>query len=242
MKARIVSYPYQILRVQPSSSKPIVVKYMVLVILALAPATRGLAQCSMLGRIIEPRLLRVTDEMREYIRSDSFPAASRDEGSELRHIDMLFEKGMEISRNNVNTALLAISIAVLNRTSFEPKFPMIGRVRIPLPAEDSTDAASRIRKLPRYFFGDSPKDKWGDSAKLVHFFGSAYLTYVTGARIIPDEVGVWIEEGETAFRLDSLDQKRDVFINRLGQRFGQALSEGRNVLPSDFLRSSFEGK
>ena len=229
-------------KLQSPRSKPTVIKCIAFVLLALTPATRGFAQCAILRGIFEPQLLRVTDEMREYIRSDNFPVVSRDEGSELHHIDTLFEKGMELSRNNVNTTLLAISIAVLNRTYFEPTFPLIGKIRIPLPSEDSADAASRIRKLPRYFFDDSPKDKWGDSAKLVHFFGSAYLTYMTGARIIPDEIGVWIEEGETAFRLDSLDQKRDVFINRLGQRFGQALSEGRNVLPSDFLRSSFEEK
>ncbi len=211
-------------------------------LMVVATSLSSYGQSNLLDRIVEPRFFRVTDEMREYIRSKQFPGVSRRRSEELHHVDLLFEKGMDLSCNEVATALLAISMAVLNRTSFEPTFPLIGKIRIPLPSEDSADAASRIRKLPRYFFDDSPKDKWGDSAKLVHFFGSAYLTYVTGARNIPDAFGVWIEEGETAFRLDSLDQKRDVFINRLGQRFGQALSEGRNVLPSDFLRSSFEGK
>ncbi|MFZ1082482.1 MAG: hypothetical protein WAO19_11230 [Candidatus Kryptoniota bacterium] len=144
---------------------------------------------------------------------------------------------MKLSNNKVSTALLAISFAVLNRTYIKPTFPLIGVVRLPLPAEDSAEAVSRIRKLPRYFFNDSPRDKWGDSAKLVHFFGSAFLTYETGTRKLPDEIGIWVEEGEVAFRLDSVAQQRDVFINRLGQQFGDALSEGREVLPSDFLRA-----
>ncbi len=187
--------------------------------------------------IFEPDALQLTDKLRDYIRSSEFPDVSHDRNEELEHIDMLFAKGMELSGNKPGTALLAISFAVLNRTYIEPTFPLVGVVRLPLPSEDSTDAASRLKKLPRYFFKSSPQDRWGDSAKLVHFFGSAYLTYVTGTRGLPDEVGIWVEEGEVAFKLDSTAQQRDVFIDRLGQRFGDALNEGRDVLPSDFLRS-----
>lgn len=197
------------------------------------------AHSNILEKMFEPSLFQVTDELRDYIRSSEFPEVSHDRDSELHHIDMIFEKGMEFSDDKVSTALLAISIAVLNRTYFEPTFPIIGKVRIPLPSEDSADAASRIIKLPRYFFADSPRGRWGDSAKLVHFFGSAYLTYVSGTRFLPDQFGIWIEEGEATFKLDSLGQNRDVFINRLGQRFGQALSKGRKVLPSDFLRAEY---
>ncbi len=197
------------------------------------------AQLNTLEDIFLPNVARVTDSLRAYIRSDRYPGVSHDRNEELRHIDMIFEKGMELSDGKVSRALLAISIAVLNRTSFSPTFPLTGKIRIPLPSEDRNDAAARIRKLPRYFFADSPKNKWGDSAKLVHFFGSAYLTYVTGTKFIPDEIGKWIEEGEATFKLDSLGQRRDVFINRLGQRFGYALSRGRKVLPSDFLRAEY---
>jgi hypothetical protein len=195
------------------------------------------AQFDILKKLFEPDVLQVTDKLRDYLRENEFPEVSHDRDVELRHIDMLFAKGMALSNNNVSTALLAISFAVLNRTYIKPTFPLIGIVRLPLPAEDSAEAVSRIRKLPRYFFTDSPRDKWGDSAKLVHFFGSAYLTYETGARKLPDAIGIWVEEGEVAFKLDSIAQQRDVFINRLGQQFGDALSEGREVLPSDFLKT-----
>ena len=187
--------------------------------------------------MFEPDVLRVTDELRDYIRSNEFPEVSHDRNTELKHVDMLFEKGVEFSHHDMRTALLAISFAVLNRTYIKPTFPLIGTVRLPLPSEDSVNAAVRIRKLPRYFFNDSPPDKWGDSAKLVHFFGSAYLTYETGTRKIPDEIGIWVEEGEAAFKLDSLGQQRDVYINRLGQRFGDALSKGNKVVPLDFLKA-----
>lgn len=152
---------------------------------------------------------------------------------------MIFAKGMELSNNDLGTGLLAISLAVLNRTNFEPTFPLIGRVKLPLPSEDSANARARIDKLPRFFFKDSPQDKWGDSPKLVHFFGSAYLTYETGTKKLPDAIGVWIEEGESTFKLDSLGQQRDIFINRLGQQFENALGEGREVLPSDYLNAEF---
>ncbi len=198
-------------------------------------------QTEFLTKFLQPRFFQVTDELRQYIRDD-MPAPVRDRELELKHIDMLFTKGMNLSGNELGTALPAICISVLNRTSFRPTFPLIGAITLPLPSEDSLSARSRIVKLPRYFFNDSPQDKWGDSAKLIHFFGSALLTYETGTKRIPDAIGVWIEEGESSFKLDSLGHQRDIFINRLGQKFGKALSEGRDVLPSDFLSADYNGK
>ncbi|MCL5020314.1 MAG: hypothetical protein M1339_01335 [Bacteroidetes bacterium] len=194
------------------------------------------AQGTIWQKLFEPKIISVTNELRSFIRND-LPPVSHNRNVELKHIDMIFEQGMKYSKGDAAVALLGISIAVLNRTYITPSLPIIGRVWIPLPAEDSALAAERIRKLPRYFFNDSPDDKWGDSAKLVHFFGSAYLTYETGTRALPDQIGKWIEEGEETFKLDSLGQKRDIYIDRLGQQFGWALSQGRNVLPSDFLRA-----
>ena len=196
------------------------------------------AQFDFLRKLLEPDVVQVTDKLREYIRDD-LPKVTHDRDEELKHIDMIFAKGMELSNNDPGTGLLAISLAVLNRTNFKPSFPLIGAVTLPLPSEDSVDASLRINNLPRYFLKDSPQDKWGDSAKLVHFFGSAYLTYETGTRKLPDAIGVWIEEGEATFKLDSLGQRRDIFINRLGQQFGKALSEGREVLPSDYLKAEY---
>jgi hypothetical protein len=196
------------------------------------------AQFDLIAKFLTPDIVQVTEKLREYIRDD-LPAVTQNRSEELNHVDMIFAKGMDLSNNDRATALLAISLAVLNRTSFEPTLPLIGRIKVPLPAEDSVNAQARIDKLPRYFFKDSPQDKWGDSAKLVHFFGSAYLTYETGTKKLPDAIGVWIEDGETTFKLDSLDQKRDIFINRLGQKFGNAISDGRQVLPSDYLNAEF---
>ena len=196
------------------------------------------AQFDLLRKLFEPDVVQATNKLRDYIRND-LPGVSHDRDKELMHIDMIFAKGMELSNNDLGTGLLAISLAVLNRTNFKPSFPLIGAVTLPLPSEDSADASLRIKSLPRYFLKDSPQDKWGDSAKLIHFFGSAYLTYETGTRRLPDAIGVWIEEGEATFKLDSLGQQRDIFINRLGQQFGKALSDGRQVFPSDYLKAEY---
>lgn len=204
------------------------------IILLFSSAGRASAQFKFLQRLFEPSIFRVTDELRKYIRTE-LPPVTHDRSEEIHHIDMIYVKAMELSHKEVSVALLASAVAVLNRTDFKPTFPLLGSVVIPLPSENSADAAQRIAKLPRYFLSDSPQDKWGDSPKLVHFFGSAYLTYETGTKNLPDAIGKWIEEGEATFKLDSLGQQRDVFINRLGQEFGDALSEGRDVLPSDFL-------
>ncbi len=196
------------------------------------------AQTGIFSKLFEPKIFQVTDKLRAYIRDD-LPAPSHDRSEELRHIDMIFVKSMELSNKQISTALLACSFAVLNRTDIKPSFPLFGIITLPLPAEDSADAVARIAKLPRYFLSDSPENGWGDSDKLVHFFGSAYLTYETGTRQLPDAIGKFIEQGEVAFKLDTAADPRDVFANRLGQQFGAALSDGRDVIPSDFLRAKY---
>jgi len=213
-------------------------RLILIIMLTLLLANESWAQLDFVKKLFEPKIFDVTEKLKDYIRND-LPPVSHDRVVELEHIDMIYLKAIELSGNQPSTALLATSFAVLNRTSFSPDFPVIGKVKVPLPSEDSADAVARIEKLPRYFFPDSPEDKWGDSAKLIHFFGSAYLTYESGTTKVPDAIGVWIEEGETAFKLDSLEQKRDVFINRLGQKFGDALSDGRSVLPSDYLSAKY---
>ena len=196
------------------------------------------AQLDFVSRFLEPSIFKVSDGMRQYIR-DELPGVTHNRTDELKDTDLIFLKGMELSNKNPGSALLAISIAVLNRRDIKPSFPLFGVIKLPLPSEDSADAAARINKLPRYFFEDSPQDKFGDSDKLAHFFGSAYLTYETGSKKVPDAIGTLVEQGEVAFKLDVAEDPRDVFANRLGQLFGEALSEGRAVLPSDYLSAKY---
>jgi len=210
----------------------------IVVVSLLLFAGRAYSQIDILKKVFEPDVFHVTQELRQYIEKD-LPRVSHDRNEELNHIDLIFAKGMELTEKNTSEALLAISIAVLNRTDIKPRFPLLGVIQFPLPAEDSVDAVSRINNLPRYIFSDSPQDRWGDSDKLVHFFGSAYLTYETGTKKLPDAIGNMIEKGEVAFKLDTIVDPRDVFANRLGQKFGAALSDGREVLPSDFLSAKF---
>lgn len=196
------------------------------------------AQSNIFSKLFEPKILEVTNKLRAFIRDD-LPAPTHDRSEELKHIDMIFLKSMELANKQISTALLACSIAVLNRTDIKPTLPILGIITLPLPAEDSAEAVARINKLPRYFLSDSPQDGLGDSDKLVHFFGSAYLTYETGTSMLPDAIGKLIEQGEVAFKLDTAADPRDVFANRLGQHFGAALSNGRDVIPSDFLRAKY---
>ncbi len=196
------------------------------------------AQFDFLSRLFEPKIFSVTRELRTYIRT-TLPPVSHDRESELQHIDMIYVKAMKLADRQVGTALLAASIAVLNRTDIKPTIPLLGIITLPLPAEDSSDAAARIKKIPRYIYPDSPQDKWGDSDKLAHFFGSAYLTFESGGRPIPDAIGKFVERGEVALKLDTKEDPRDVFTNRLGQQFGEALSDGKDALPSDFLSAKY---
>lgn len=212
-----------------------------IILLLFTSAGQASAQFKFIENLFQPKISRVVKGLRSYIKTD-LPSPSYNREKELHHIDMIFEKAMQLSKNDISTALLGASIAVLNRTVIKPTFPLLGIVTIPLPTEDSTDAVRRFDKLPRYFFPDSPHDKWGDSDKLVHFFGSAYLTYETGARPIPDAIGKFVESGEVALKLDTAADPRDVFANRLGQEFGRALSDGKKVIPSDYLSARYVKK
>lgn len=189
-------------------------------------------------RLFIPRFVRVTNQLRSYIEKE-MPGPTFHVQSELAHVDSIYIKALGYSEGDIATALFSASVAVLNRTDIRPTFPLLGVIRLPLPSEDSLDAEKRISHLPRYFLSDSPHDKWGDSDKLAHFFGSAYLAYVTGTKFIPDVLGNTVEKGEVAFKLDASADPRDVFANRLGQNFGTILRENMDVLPSDFLRARF---
>lgn len=217
--------------------------HQLLLLLAVILSTAGsaTAQFKFIERLFEPKIVQVTQELRTYVRTQ-LPPITHDRQKELHHVDMIYVEAMRLSHKDISTALLATSIAVLNRTDIKPTFPLLGIISLPLPAEDSADAVARIDKLPRYIFPDSPDNKWGDSDKLVHFFGSAYLTYETGARPIPDAIGKFVENGEVALKLDTAADQRDIFANRLGQEFGQALSDGRDVLPSDYLSAKYVKK
>ncbi len=208
------------------------------IVLVFSFVGQASAQLEFLKMIFEPRILRLTEELRTYIRIE-LPPVSHKREEELHHVDLIFLKAMELSKRQISTALLATSIVVLNRTDIKPTLPILGTVTVPLPTEDSTDAVARINKLPRYIYPDSPQDRWGDSDKLVHFFGSAYLTYESGATPIPEALGKFVETGEVALKLDTATDPRDLFTNRLGQQFGRALSEGRDVIPSDYLSAKY---
>ncbi|MCL4510868.1 MAG: hypothetical protein M1470_07350 [Bacteroidetes bacterium] len=218
--------------------KSIITRFVVPIFLLLIFVGKTSAQVDFLKKMFEPEVFQVTEKLRRYIENE-LPPVTHDRTAEMKDIDLIFAKGMELSKKQVGTALLAISFAVLNRTDIKPTFPLLGIITLPLPAEDSADAVARINKLPRYIFPDSPQNKWGDSDKLVHFFGSAYLTYETGTKKLPDVIGNLIEQGEVAFKLDTAADPRDVFTNRLGQQFGAALNDGRDVLPSDFLSATY---
>lgn len=193
---------------------------------------------SIFQRLFVPRFVTVTSQLRAYIEND-IPPPSFQIQTELANVDSIYIMALHLSEGDIGTALFCASVAVLNRTDIKPTFPLIGMIKLPLPSEDSIDAEKRISRIPRYIFEDSPHDKWGDSDKLTHFFGSAYLAYMTGTKFIPDFLGNAVETGEVALKLDSSADPRDVFANRLGQKFGTMLRKNIEVLPSDFLRARY---
>ncbi len=103
-------------------------------------------------------------------------------------------------------------------------------------------SSARLECVRRAFMQHSYQTAEGQTGRQCEagaFLRLGFLNIRHMRRGVPVAFGVLIEEGEAAFKQDSLGQNRDVFINRLGQHFGQALRNGRAVLPSDFLRLQY---
>jgi hypothetical protein len=111
---------------------------------------------------------------------------------------------------------------------------------LPLTSEFEDEFQERIDNLPSAIYSDSPPET-GDSDKLQHFFGSAFLAFVSESRETAQRVGVFVEWGEDRFIVGGAVDERDLRANLQGQMFGLALLEEPRSRPSTFLVSALAG-
>ena len=91
------------------------------------------------------------------------------------------------------------------------------------------------KHLPKYIFGDTPQNDFGDKDKLSHFFGSAFISYSSNIFDFGNLIGYFVEVFEENFRVQSTIDKRDMMTNTLGNLFGKMLKDNKNILPSQIL-------
>lgn len=142
----------------------------------------------------------------------------------LAQIDSIFHFALSIADNNIGDALLFCSVGTMTYPVFRIRIPLIN-ISIKLPIFTKIDKNlfnEKIKRLPSNLFEDSPNTEFSDKDKLVHFFSTAYLSYVFGDTFSV-ESGKFVEEFEEIFKIDGKIDERDLKINQLGAEFGKQL-------------------
>jgi len=189
----------------------------------------------LLKNLVTPQIVQDTEAIRVYVRDQRFAALAQRCG-EMRTIDAIYQKALRVAEYEVARALFLAMMATLEHQNIELRVPVIGSLGIPLTFEEDSLFQRRIRSLPRRIYHDSPATAQGDRDKLQHFFGSAYIAYVSESPGFARSTGNMIEWGEAKFVVGGADDDRDRRANKQGEMFGHHLLTVKNLLPSDYLR------
>lgn len=193
-----------------------------------ASAAQG--QSGLLGPL-KPSWLHHAGQLRRYICSERFRGlvgAGRDRDA----VDSIFANAMMIADNDVADALLAATVACFDHTTIHVR---LGLFTLPVPLSidtDSIDACTRAN-LPSRLFQDTPRE--GDRDKLQHFFGSAYIQWISNSTAATGLFGKGIEWLEPALIVGGSDDERDIRADKLGQAFAILISNYYYVAPSVIL-------
>jgi hypothetical protein len=178
------------------------------------------------------KLGRSVDHISRYIASVEFQALQK-ENNQLALLDSIYLFALDYEENDISDALFDLTFSVIPYNHIPLASPNIGlRINIPLPHSADSIYTLKNRNLPKNLFYDSPNNELGDKDKLAHFFGSAYLSYSSSWFDITEIIGIFVEDFEEKFYVQSKVDLRDIRADNLGNIFGKALKENINVLPS----------
>jgi hypothetical protein len=180
-----------------------------------------------------PVLIQNGIALKKFVRSKTFRSI-REEFGDLRAVDAIYIRSMQLTNNNTAIALLLATLATFDHEMVGVRNPVF-RLYFPLTDESREEFRRRIRNLPRKLYADTPPIEMGDRDKLQHFFGSAFLAYISESRDAADRFGTFVERGEDVFVLGGVNDDRDFRANRHGQQFAAALLENNRRVPSEFM-------
>ncbi len=181
-----------------------------------------------------PEVFRDETALKRYIRDPRFVQLRRIAGDTIA-VNMIFMRALEIADEDISLALLIAALATFDHFRLGIRTVIFGTIYLPLTLESDSAYRARYAHLPRRILPDSLGGRKNDKDKLQHFFGSAYLTYVSNSKAMARSFGDFIEWGEPRFIVGGDFDERDKYANRLGQEFGMRLLDGEDVLPSDVL-------
>lgn len=150
---------------------------------------------------------------------------------DLARLDSLYVTALQLTDGNVHEAIVALSVATLPYRRFPAVVPVLGlEVTVPVSLESVAAFDARMLALPSLLFADTPV--WGDRDKLPHFFGSAWLSLVSGSPALAVAAGDAVETLESVFKLQGARDRRDHAVNRLGVAWALRLRHRPTTLPS----------
>jgi hypothetical protein len=169
----------------------------------------------------------------EFIASDYFKEL-KNSSSDLALTDTIYLRAVHYKNYNYSEALLALTFAVIPYKSVPVKIPLLGiKLNFPLTSDCDSIFLLKNRNLPKEFYDDTPNGNYGDKDKLAHFFGSAYISYISRIFDLGNLIGYFVESFEDKFKVQSAVDPRDMRTNTLGQLFGRILKINKEILPSD---------
>jgi hypothetical protein len=174
-------------------------------------------------------------ELKSFIRSKTFRRI-RAQFGDLRAVDAIYVRAMQMTNNNTAMALLLSSIACFDHRLVGINVPVLS-LYFPLSNESEEEFARRVKRLPTHLYDDSPNNEQGDRDKLQHFFGSAFLAFVFESGDVSMRFGEFVEKGEGAFIIGGINDDRDLMADRQGQDFGVAVLDNNRRFPSKFLKT-----
>lgn len=189
------------------------------------------------GDIFVPETILNTYRMRDFISSEYFSNFKHNNG-DVKAINEMYNYALWITDYDIAESLFIISLSTLPYKRTPAKIPLLNfDMMFYFSMESDSSFKKRYENLPSHFLSDSPKGSFGDKDKLPHFFGSAYLSYTTDAKFVPEYIGDLIEEGEAFFSLEGFNDERDRRENSRGGEFGLALLHNPIAKPSQYLES-----
>ncbi len=181
---------------------------------------------------VTPKLNEGIMFITKYVSSTYYDSLKQ-KHSDLELVDSIYFNTIKYYNNNYSEALLALTIACLPIEEFDIKVPLIKiKLSLHVPVPKSELHKKKNKNLPKQFLF---KRKVNDVDKLSHFFGNAFWSYSIQSTRFTTLLGYFVEYFEALFKVDGALDKRDIFINKLGENFGLELNFNKFVKPSEYF-------
>jgi hypothetical protein len=183
-----------------------------------------------------PQAIVNTYRMRDFIASGYFSEFKK-QHDDVKSIEEIYNYALWLTDRDIEQSLFIISMAALPYKKTPAKFPIFKfDLMFYFSMESDSMFKRRYNNLPSRLFPDSPSNPFGDKDKISHFFGSAFLTYISDCKTLSTITGELVEIGESIFQLEGFMDERDIKANELGADFAKYLIRDPFCRPTSFFK------